>query len=423
MISDHLVSGGHLFSIKIRQDKTLKYHSTKENLMLYKVLFMMFTVSAYIIGKSLPLYMIDVNAYSDVFISAEELLLQTIRGDRYQYSLFALGVFPFMISNIALQIFLALKSSEAKARISPKKINSITIRVTLFISILMAVIQVQDLQFKVGGDLLFIARIIAVFEMVAGAMLIIWLSDRNKKYGIGGQSALIFINLFDSFLTNLNGHELNQMVMALLLTLMAVIVMTIFENTEKRIPLQRVSIHNIYADKNYLAIKRNPIGVMPAMFSMAVFIFMKLIVELVGWFIPENPHWIWWKENMVLTEPLGIAMYILGLYILSMGFSRVFLNPQETTEQFLKSGDSIVNIHAGKDTKRYLSKTINRLSFLSATMMAICLALPLALQMLGFLDGTLAALPSSAMMLVGITCNIIREFMAVHHLEGYKPFI
>jgi len=56
-------------------------------------------------------------------------------------------------------------------------------------------------------------------------------------------------------------------------------------------------------------------------------------------------------------------------------------------------------------------------------MMAICLALPLALQMFGYLEGSLSALPSSAMFLVGIVCNLIREFAAVRHLEGYKPFI
>lgn len=423
MISDHLILGGHLFTIIARQDKTLKYGSQKENLMLYKVLFMLFTVVVYIIGKSLPLYMIDVEAYADATVSAEELLLQAIKGDRYQFSLFALGISPYMISSIATQMFVAFKSSEAKARISPKKMNRFTVQATLLLAVLMAVMQVPKLHFKIAGDYLLIAQCIAGMEMVAGAMLIIWLSDRNKKYGIGGQSALIFINLFDSFSSNLKGHTSNQMLIALLLTLMSVSVMAIFENTEKRIPLQRVSIHNIYADKNYLAIKMNPIGVMPAMFSMAVFTLMQLIVEFTGWFVPEHPAWLWCRENMVLSKPFGICMYILGLYVLSVGFSRVILNPQETTEQFLKSGDSIVNIHAGKDTKRYLSKTINRLSFLSATMMSACLALPLILQMQGRLEGSLAALPSSAMFLVGIVCNIIREFAAVRDLEGYKPFI
>ena len=85
-------------------------------------------------------------------------------------------------------------------------------------------------------------------------------------------------------------------------------------------------------------------------------------------------------------------------------------------EQLLKSGDSIQNVHAGNDTKRYLSKNITGMALLSATMMSFFLALPLILQMYGHLEGTLAALSSSAMMLVGIICNLSREFMAIRHI-------
>lgn len=400
-------------------------HNTpqKENLLLYKILFMIFTLLVYLLGKGIPLYMVDVAAYTGQNIGTEALLLQAIRGDRYQYSIFALGISPFMISSILMQLWNAFKSSEAKARISPRKMNRKMIVTTLFICGVMAIVQVPKLHFRVEESMLLPVQIISGIEMIAGGMLIIWLSDRNKKYGIGGQSPLIFINLFDSFCSNLKGNEWKSMSLALLLVFFAVVVMAVMESVEKRIPLQRVSIHNIYADKNYLAIKMNPIGVMPAMFSMAVFTLMQMLTELLGWLFKENVTYLWWKENMVLTKPLGIFIYVLGLYALSLCFSRVFINPKETTEQFLKSGDSIQNIHAGKDTKRYLSRTINGLAFFSATMMAICLAVPLVLQMYGKLTGTLAALPSSAMMLVGIVINLYREVIAVRHLEGYRPFI
>lgn len=401
----------------------MKYTAKKEHLIVYKALFMLFVIIVYIIGKSLPLYMIDESAYAGMSLGAEEVLLQAIRGDRYQYSLFALGISPFMISSILIQVVNAFKNSEARARTSPRKMNKRSMQITLLLAVLMAVMQVQELHFKVTGNMLLVAQIIAVVEMVTGAMVIIWLSDRNKKYGIGGQSALIFVNLFDSFYNNLKGQETRGMLFALLLSFMAVTVMTILENAEKRIPLQRVSIHNIYADKNYLAIKMNPIGVMPAMFSMAVFSLMQLVVDLLGIVLSDNATYLWWKDNMVLTKPLGIGMYVLGLYALTIGFSRVFLSPKETTEQFLKSGDSIQNIHAGKDTRRYLSGIITGLAFFSATMMAVCLTVPMALQISGDLEGTLAALPSSAMMLTGVVCNLSREVMAIRHLEGYKPFI
>lgn len=402
----------------------MKYTSEKENLIKYKIIFTLFTVTVYFIGKSLPLFMIDLSAYVQKAVTAEDVLLQAISGDTYRYSLFALGISPYMISSILMQIMSALQSQEARARISPKKVNKRTMGLTLLFSCLMAIVQVQELHFKItNGSMIFAVKMIAGMEMVAGAMLIIWLANRNKKFGIGGQSALILVNILDSFWANLKGHTIAELTIPLLLTFMSVVVMAILENAEKRIPVQRISVHNIYADKNYLAIKMNPIGVMPAMFSMAVFMLMRLLVDMLGWFFRENATYLWWQENMVLTKPLGILMYVVGLYVLSIGFSRVFLNPKETMEQFLKSGDSIQNIHAGKDTKKYLSGLITGLSFFSATMMAICLALPLILQLTGDVDGSLSALPSSAMMLTGVVCNLGREIVAIRHLEAYKPFI
>jgi preprotein translocase subunit SecY len=195
------------------------------------------------------------------------------------------------------------------------------------------------------------------------------------------------------------------------------------ENAEMRIPLQRISIHNIYADKNYLAIKFNPIGVMPAMFSMAFFMVPQMVVTALLFSDPLNKDYWWWFSNMSLNKPLGISIYIGAVYVLTLGFSRVFVNPKELTEQFLKSGDSVLGIHAGKDTRKYISRVINRLGFLSATVMSVCLGVPMLLQLQGYIDSAYVMLPSSIMMMTGIWCNLHREIQAVKDLEGYKPFI
>ena len=115
--------------------------------------------------------------------------------------------------------------------------------------------------------------------------------------------------------------------------------------------------------------------------------------------------------------------YIIILFILSIGFSRVFINPSNITDQYLKSGDSIVNLHAGKETKKYLSQTINRISIMSATIMSICLIIPIILNTYGYIEDGLVMFPSMSMMLTGLWCNLYREYKAVRDLEAYKPFI
>ena len=106
-----------------------------------------------------------------------------------------------------------------------------------------------------------------------------------------------------------------------------------------------------------------------------------------------------------------------------MVFARVFINPSDITEQYLKSGDSIVNLHAGQETKKYLSRSINRISFVSATLMSVCLVLPIILNVYGYVESQLTVLPSMVMMLTGLWCNIYREYKAMRNLEAYKPFI
>lgn len=395
----------------------------KENILRYKLIYTVLILLVYLLGKSLPLYMVDLSAYVHTDLNAEDLLVQSISGDIYQCSLFALGISPYMIASVIVQMISSFKRSDFKVKVSPKKMNRMTLALTLMLAMFQALVQVQNLQFRVVGDMLILAQIVAVFEMIAGAMIILWLSSRNKQYGIGGQSALIFVNIIDGIFATLSGHEIKNLAVSFVVSLIVMVVMIIMENAEKRIPVQRISIHNIYADKNYLAIKLIPIGVMPAMFSTAFFMVPQLLLTGLNWIFQDNIYIIWWQENMALSKPLGIVVYIVILYGLTIGFSRVFVNPREITEQFLKSGDSILNLHAGRDTRKYLSRVINRISFLSATVMSICLVIPMILQLVGHFDNILTTLPSSIMMLTGIWCNLYREIVAIKDLEAYKPFI
>lgn len=402
--------------------KVLKTEN-KENLVKYKLLYTALILLVYSIGKGLPLYGIDVSAYMQKAVDAEDLLLQTIQGDVFQCSIFALGISPYMISSMLIQIVSAFRKSETRSKISPKKTQKQILAMTLTVAIIQAVLQVQELLFRVSGHELVLAKAIAVVEMVAGAMIIVWLCSRNKKYGIGGQTALIFTNIVDGIHTTLEGNEVTNLLIPLAISLVVMVVVIIMENTEFRIPVQRISIHNIYADKNYMAIKLNPIGVMPAMFSTAAFMIPTLLITALNWVFPGNNTLLSLQDNMSLDKPVGMVVYVMLIYILSIGFSRVFINPKDTTEQYLKSGDSLLNIHAGDDTRKYLSNVINGISIGSATVMAICLCIPMILQMTGWIDSSLTALPSAILMLTGIWSNLYREIIAVRDLEAYKPFV
>ena len=388
----------------------------------YKLAYTAIIILVYILGRNIPLHSVDVSAYKAASGNAEIMLMQAIGGDVNQYSLFALGLAPLMISSLLMLIVMSCWKIRTKVKMSPKKMKDIQLILILIISVFQALIRVQELRFDVIGKLLFTARITAAMEMVTGVMLVMWLTERNKKYGLGGQVVLIYINIIDGIMKTVMRYN-TETLLPLCVSIVALFATLIMEGRELRIPMQRISIYNVYADKNYLAIKLNPVGVMPVMFSSAFFTLLKLIMSGLHWLFPESEAILRWQENLVLTNPVGIGTYIAILYFLTIGFAMIIISPGEIAEQLLKSGDSIMNLHAGRETRKYLTGKLCIISFFSATVMSVCLGIPMILQLTGDINGELVMFPVSVMMLTGLWYNLYQEFKTVKSYEAYRPFI
>lgn len=395
----------------------------KQHLIVYKLLYTAFIVIVYLLGRLVPLYGVDTGSFEAASLDAESIMMQVVGGDINKYSIFALGISPYMVASIVASTAVSLRKSDNKGNISPVLINRITMLITLLVATVQAYLHVQEMPFLYTGVFLTLSQTAAMLEMMVGAVLILWLSERNKKYGIGGQTTLIFVNVIISIISIIKGKEAIDLVIPILVSYFAMYIMLVFEHAEKRIPVQRISIHNIYSDKNYLAIKLNPIGIMPVMFATAFFTIPQIILVFIARIFPENEAINQISQNMNLQTKQGIICYLAILFMISMFFTFVFINPGDLAEQFLKSGDSIVNVHAGKDTKRYLIKSLIHIGLASSVMMCILIGIPMLLRLKGAMDNELTMLPSSVMILTGVWCTIYQELVAIKKLDSYKPFI
>lgn len=393
------------------------------NLLEDKLLFTFMIFIFYMIGRAIPLCGIDSSSFAVTQMDAKSVLTQTISGDLNQCSILALGITPYMLASIPVMIISSCRSEEAKQRISQIKMNRLILLLMFVLAFLQAFHRVETLEFTSDGTELLVQKCIAVVQMITGAFLIMWLARRNKLYGIGGQTVLIFANMMDGVRMNLAQFTFRELKPVLIYSVLGMFIMLVMENTEKRIPVQRISIHNIYADKNYYAIKFNPIGIMPMMFAMAFFMLPQFLVSLLLRFFPNSYSLNYFQENCDLTKPLGILVYILILFFITVLFSFVFLNPVDTAEQYLKSGDSIENIHAGRATKMYLVKNLLYISIFSATVMSLCVGIPMILQLTGKYNNSLVMIPSSIMMMTGLWTNLYREMECVNNLDSYEVFI
>ncbi|WP_455721941.1 preprotein translocase subunit SecY [Agathobacter sp.] len=378
----------------------------------------------YMIGRNIPLYGIDVDAYNNVSIDAQSILLQALSGDMKNCSIFILGLWPYMLASMLAVLIVAIMSIDSSRKISPKKINIWTMLFMMIIASVQAYQKVQTFIYDdMSADMLTFTKIIVFIQLIAGMLIVVYMCDRTAKYGIGGRMSVFMINIVDGMMKMFAGQKADRLILPVVIGVIEIAIMIVLETTEKRIAVQRVSIHNIYADKNYIAYKLNPVGAMPLMFTSAVFMLPQFICSGLYHLHPDNLKLAWLVENLRLTSVFGIIVYLAIIVILTILFSLIMLTPGKEAENLLKSGDSIQDIYAGKPTKRYLVGTVLRFSIYSSIIICICQGVPLFLQFGGHIDSSLAMLPCSIMMSTGIWISLYREGTVYRNMDKYHPFI
>lgn len=395
----------------------------KEHILLYKILYSLMIMLVYMIGRNIPLYGVDVEAYRDVDINAQSIIIQAVSGDMKNCSIFILGLWPYMLASMLIVLVVAIATLDKTRRISPKKVNIWTVTLMLIIGMLQAYERVQNYIYKVDGTALIQAKVIAFVELIAGMLIVVYLGDRATKYGICGKTSVFLVNIVDGMMTMLVGQPFRKLWLIIVIGIIEIAVMLVLENTEKRIAVQRVSIHNIHADKDYIAYKMNPVGVTPMMFASAAFILPQSVLGLLNKMFPENGTIEWIYHRMNLTSVLGVWVYIAIIVILTIAFSFIMLTPGKTAEDLLKSGDSILGVYAGRETKRYLQGCVLSFSIISSVVIGICVGVPLFLQFGGYINSKLAMFPCSIMMFTGIWISFGREAEVYRNMDRYEPFI
>lgn len=380
-------------------------------------------LTVYMVGRSLLLYHIDPAAYELAELDTQNIMISMISGDRYQYTLFALGIMPYITATLLIWIFMAVKGAEFRARFSPQKTERYTLIFMIFIAASFAISRADELVFKESALDPQVLRAIAVLEMTIGAIIIYRMAFLNKERGIGGQTPLILVNVLDNLFSTIRRFPWEEISKLLVLCLVMAGVILIMENVMIRIPVQRVSIHNVYAEKSYIAFKLDPIGVMPVMFAVSFFMIPQLIVRFLLILNEDNVTLKLINERMNLTNLSGIAIYLGIIFALNIIFSFIMLSPGEMAEQLQKGGDSIVGVYAGKRTKRYLRRKLLLLSVFSGFVLCFLMGIPLNMSLRGEIPSDLALMPATAMILIGIICPLYQEVKAYGKFDSYSFFI
>lgn len=391
----------------------------KTHLVRNRCLFSIVIVVIYFVCHRIPLNGIDMSAYDNLGLDLGAVLSLAVNGSNKQCYVMSLGISPYITASLVISILFAMRSKEARARTSPKAMNYWITALTFIVTLVQSVFYALNLKYV---DRNVMSVLLAILELMAGASIAQYLLMKNKKYGVGGFAPIILVNMTETLIGTLMKSSVDALKIPFGISFVMVIIMIFMEMHEKKIPLQRVSVHNVHADKNYLAIKYNPVGFMALMFGSAIFMIPQLIVALIHHYHKSEIINFLFK-NLNMSTVFGMRVYVVMMFLFTVLLSLLFVNPKDLSDDLLQGGDCIENIPAGKPTRRYIRKWVLFFSCLSGLIMCGCLSLCMYLQYKGIVDASVAMLPTTFMMLSGFVCSIYLEIRAYRDFDSYKPFI
>ena len=389
-----------------------------------RLLFTFIMLFIYVVGRNIILYGINEGAYSIKELNQENLLNSVLTGDRNQYTIFALGIMPYITVSIIVQIVLAILGKDVRNHISKIKLDNITLFATLIFIIALALTKVNSLVFRqdLGVDLLTLKKLSCI-EMIFGAMIIYFMAKSNAEYGIGGQTPFIIINIITSLINTKVSYK-DDMFLAIAIVSMLIIALTIFmEKKTIKIPVQRVSIHNEYAKNSFIEYKLNPTGMMPVMLAVSFFAIPQVIIKLLVYVFKDSVVLNNINNNFSLNTSFGIIVYLAIVFIITFVFAFVMLSPNDMSDMLQRSGDSIVGVYAGDKTRKYIRNKLLILCFISGIVLCLIMGTSLFASTKGIVSSELALFPSTLMMFVGNIISIITEIKTYYKYDSYKFFV
>ena len=343
-------------------------------------------------------------------------------GSLRTFSIFALGVMPYITASIITQLlqmdiipyFKELKEQGATGRQKISQINR-------YLGILFAFVQgyIYAVAFM-GGETITIIKTTII--LTAGTALLLWLADEITKKGIGnGVSLFIMAGIVNS-LPNTFVKAFQELVIAdtfanwlgvvlfivfILAYLFILIGVVYTEIAERRIPIQHSTrTSSSYAkEQAYMPLKLNSANVMPVIFASA----LTSVPSLIGNFINNEAFTKFVNNYIVYTSLTGFILYILLIYGFGYVYSLMELNPKEMAENLDKSRAYIPGIAPGEKTQAYFKGTITRLTFVGSTSLAVLAAIPIIFSNLSNLSSAVTLGGTGLLIVVGVALETYKQ--------------
>ena len=385
-----------------------------------RILFTLVVLFIFALGNSITIPGMNVISGNIGFL---ELFNAMSGGGLKQFSIFALGVMPYITASIIIQIlqmdiipyFKELKEMGEEGR---RKVAKITRYSGLAIAFIQGFFYPMMFLGKTQEPMLYFK--IALI-LTAGTAFLLWLGDQITEKGIGNGVSLIimagivntlpsmFVTAFTSLIPNASNTLIAWLTFAIFILLyLGIIVGVIFvQEAERRIPIQysNRSSSSYGGQQTFLPLKLNSANVMPVIIASVIM----GIPSILAYFI-KNAKVISFLNNYLSTsKPVGFVIYIILIIVFTYIYTFLTINPEELSKNLNKNGGYIPGIRPGTETKKYISKVLGRITFMGALFIALLASIPTIFTALTGLPETIKLGGTSMLIAVGVLLETYKQ--------------
>mgnify|MGYP003290052466 CR=1 FL=1 len=386
-----------------------------------RILFTLGVLFIFAVGNSITIPGMQVINKDIGFL---ELFNAMSGGGLKQFSIFALGVMPYITASIIVQIlqmdiipyFKELKEMGEEGR---RKINKITRYAGLIIAFVQGFF--YPMMFLGKGALEPVQYFNIAIILTAGTAFLLWLGDQITNKGLGNGVSLIimagivntlpnmFVTAFNDLIPGADNTLIAWLSFGLFILLYLVIIVGVIwvQEAERRIPVQysNRSASSYGGQQSFLPLRLNSAGVMPVIIGSVIM----GIPTILKYFITNAGFKNFVDTYLSTTKPVGFAIYIVLIIIFTYVYTFLTINPEELSKNLNKNGGYIPGVRPGSETKKYISKVLARITFMGAIFIAIIAALPTVFTAISGMSSNIQLGGTSILIAVGVILETYKQ--------------